>query len=74
MLEKIRALIAEYTEIDDVQISEDSVLLTDLGLNSFELVELLCALEDAYGLEFPDKEIRGFKTVGDVMQYMQAHT
>ena len=73
MLNRFREIVAEYAEKDNIVLTEDSVLQTDLGLNSFELVEVLCAVEEEYDLEIPDKEIRNFKTVGDVMRFVQAH-
>ena len=73
MLERMQEIVSEYAE-KNVQLSESSVLQTDLGLNSFELVEVLCALEEEYDVEIPDKAIRSFKTVGDVIRYMEAHT
>ena len=73
MLEKLQEIVVQYAENAQIQLREDSVLQTDLGLNSFELIEVLCALEEEYDMEIPDKAIRNFKTVGDVIRFMEAH-
>ena len=74
MLEKLKKIVANYAENDQIILTENTVLQTDLGLNSFELIEVLCALEEEYNIEIPDKEIRNFKTVGDVIRFVEAHS
>ena len=53
-----------------ISISRDTVLLADLGLNSFELIEMVCAVEGEFDIEIPDREIKSFKTVGDIMDFI----
>lgn len=53
-----------------ISISRDTVLLADLGLNSFELIEMVCAVEEEFDIEIPDREIKSFKTVGDIMDFI----
>ena len=50
------------------------VLLTDLGLNSYELVELVCEVEDKFDVEIPDRAISRFITVQNVIDYIAANT
>ena len=70
MLEKLKEIIKEHTG-SDIDITEDTVLLTDLGMSSFDLVQLVCAVEDEFDIEIPDKEIKNFKTVGDVIGFIE---
>ena len=70
MLEKLKEIIKEHTG-SDIDITEDTVLLTDLGMSSFDLVQLVCAVEDEFDVEIPDKEIKNFKTVGDVIGFIE---
>lgn len=71
MLEKIKNIVLEYTELEDVEITRDSVLLQDLGLNSLDLMEMVCELEDEFDIEISDREARSFKTVGDVIDFLE---
>ena len=57
----------------EIIITGDMVLLTDLELNSLELVDLVCEAEEAFGVAIPDNEISRFKTVQNVMDYISAH-
>lgn len=70
MLEKLTEIIREQTGDDTIIINRESVLLADLGMNSFDLINLVCVLEDEFEVEIPDRIIGNFKTVGDVMDYI----
>ena len=70
MLEKLKEIIKEHTG-SDIDITENTVLLTDLGMSSFDLVQLVCAVEDEFDIEIPDREIKNFKTVGDVIGFIE---
>lgn len=71
MIEKLTEILREHTGEDDITINEDTVLLTDLGLNSLDLVSLACSVEDEFDIEIPDRAIRSIKTVGDVITFIE---
>ena len=70
MLERLVKLVYNQTGDDSIEITRESVLLADLGMNSFDLVNLVCEVEDEFCVEIPDRIIGTFKTVGDVMDYI----
>ena len=74
MLEKLQEIIRCYTEDEAFILAEEMALRTDLGINSFELVQIVCDIEDAFGIEITDRAIGGFKTVKDVLEYIAAQT
>ena len=71
MFEKVRETIAEVCQLDKNEITEDTNIVTDLGLNSFELINLIIAFEDALDIEIEDDELPEFKTVGDIVDYLE---
>lgn len=71
MLEKLASLVHDQTGDKSVEITRETVLLADLGMNSFDLVNLVCMVEDEFGIEIPDHIIGTFKTVGDVIVYIE---
>ncbi|MDR0493089.1 MAG: phosphopantetheine-binding protein [Nitrososphaerota archaeon] len=73
MINKLQEIIRRYTDDENILIKEDMVLLTDLGLNSFELVEIICEVEEKFGVEIPDRVIGDFKTIQDLMDYISSH-
>ena len=71
MIEKLTKIICEHTGNNDITITEDTVLIADLGLNSLDLVNLACVVEDEFDIEIPDRAIKDFKTVGDVIAFIE---
>lgn len=71
MFDKLTEMIREYTGNEKISIQDDSSTQGDLGLSSFDLVQLLCQVEEDFDSEIPDEQIREFKTVGDVIRFLE---
>lgn len=71
MLEKLTVIIREYTGDKTLTINPNTILISDLGLNSLDLVNLVCEVEETFDIEIPDRVIKELKTVGDVMAFIQ---
>ena len=63
-------LISEVCEIPEEKISEKSNLMTDLELESLDIVTLISECEDEYHLTIPDKDIETLQTVKDIVDYL----
>jgi len=63
MLEKLQKLVRETSGDDGIVVTGEMLLLTDLGLNSLELIELVSTVEDEFEIRIPERAIRNFKTV-----------
>ncbi|WP_124999023.1 MULTISPECIES: acyl carrier protein [Clostridium] len=74
MFEKIRATIASQLSIDEEEIKMESSFMNNLGADSLDIVELIMALEEEYEIEIPDEDVEKIATVGDVVEYIKAHT
>ena len=72
MLDKLRNIVLDVCEDKDLVITRESKLLTDLKLNSLDLINLVCVAEDEFDIEIPDKKLKTFITVGDVIDYIQS--
>ena len=71
MIEKLTKIICEHTGNNDIAITEDTILIADLGLNSLDLVNLAVKVENEFDIEIPDRTIKDFKTVGDVIAFIE---
>ena len=65
--------------VDVLSVSEDRVVpeahfADDLEADSLDLVELVMALEEEFGLEIPDEDADKLKTVGDALNYLKSHS
>lgn len=68
-LDTIKAILKEKQGIEPDQISEDSTF-DDLKIDSLDMVELVCELEDRMDIDFGDPD--HLKTVGDVVEYIDS--
>lgn len=67
-LDTIKLILKDKQDIDPSNVSLDSTF-EDLKIDSLDLVELVCELEDRMNIDFGDPE--GLKTIGDVVNYVQ---
>ena len=73
ILEKLKEIVAEQLEIEAESITADTRLNEDLNADSLDVVEILMALEDEFGVDIHDEEIEKMKTIGDVVNFIQAN-
>ncbi|MGL2798974.1 acyl carrier protein [Helicobacter pylori] len=71
LFETIQAVIAEQLEIDVSQVTPEAKFVKDLGVDSLDIVELIMALEERFGIEIPDEQAEKIVNVGDVMRYIE---
>lgn len=71
MLERIIEIIREELSMSASEvITESTVLREDLEADSLNMVEIIMALEDEFGIEFPEDDLDGIKTVADLEKYI----
>ena len=71
ILEKIKDIMQEELGKDRNQVTLESDIIKDLGLDSLDIVTLIMAVEDEYEFTADDDEIVALKTVGDVVNYIE---
>jgi len=71
VMEKIKEIIVEQLDVTEDKITEEASFIDDLGADSLDIVELLMAIEDEYGIEISDEESEKLRTVGDVVKYIE---
>ena len=72
MFETFKALLVEVLSVNEDLITMDAELASDLGVNSIELADLVMACEEKFDLTIEDEDLRGFITVGDVVNYLES--
>ena len=71
MKDKVMKLVSEATKVDLAKISEGTNFVDDLNLDSLDMVEMMMKVEDEFGVEIPEDDTEGLKTVGDVLKYIE---
>ena len=71
IFEKIKNIIIEQLQVSETTVTEEASFIDDLGADSLDLVELIMALEEEFGIEIPDADAEKVVTVGDVVNYIK---
>lgn len=70
MFEEVKAILAKQLRRGPETITLDSDIKKDLGADSLDILQLLMRVEDDYGIVIPDQELAGFRTVADVVNFL----
>ncbi|AGY59818.1 acyl carrier protein [Gloeobacter kilaueensis] len=71
--QRVKKIVVEQLSVEESEITPESSFANDLGADSLDQVELVMALEQAFGTEIPDEEAEKITTVGDAVQYVAKH-
>ena len=70
IFDKVKAIILEQFMADEDAITMQTSFVDDLEADSLDLIELVMALEEEFGLSIEDQDVGAIKTVGDVVNYI----
>jgi acyl carrier protein len=74
ILERVKKIIIEQLGVEEEEISLESSYIDDLGADSLDIVELVMAFEEEFGVEIPDSDAEKVTTVGDTVEYIKNNT
>ncbi|MGN0707673.1 MAG: acyl carrier protein [Faecalibacterium sp.] len=73
IVSQILAILEDVAEISPEDVTENSDLMNDLDLSSMEILTIVADLEETFGLRIPEKELRSFVTISDLVDYLVAN-
>jgi len=73
MAEKVKQIISEQLGVDENEVTPSASFVDDLGADSLDQVELVMALEEAFGVEIPDEDAEKIRSVQDAIDYIDKH-
>ena len=68
---KVIKIISETAEVPEEKIKLESNIMGDLELESLDVVDLVSAFEEEFGVEIEDEDIKKFQTVKDIVDYLK---
>jgi len=68
--ERVVEIICDQLTLDPSQVTPDSSFLEDLGADSLDIVQLIMALQEEYGLEISDEDAEKIRTVQDIVDFI----
>ena len=74
MVKKIEQIFSEVTGLADLNFTEKTKINKIANVSSLAIVQLICAIEDEFDIEIPNSQIKKFKTVKDVINFIEKET
>ncbi|MBO5934696.1 MAG: acyl carrier protein [Clostridia bacterium] len=71
MIKRIEKVFSEVTGQTDVSFTEKTKIDKKLGISSLGVIQLICGLEDEFDVEIPNSAIKKFKTIKDVIEFLE---
>jgi acyl carrier protein len=70
--QRVKEIIADQLGVDIEKITPEARFVDDLGADSLDVVELIMAFEEEFGIEIPDEDAEKIATVKDVIDYINS--
>jgi acyl carrier protein len=71
--ERVVEIVAEQMGVDKAQVTRETSFVNDLGADSLDTVELVMEFEDEFDISIPDEDAEKIQTVGQAIDYVEAH-
>ncbi|MGA7564179.1 MAG: acyl carrier protein [Desulfobaccales bacterium] len=71
--DKVIDIIVDKLGVERSEVTPEAVFVDDLGADSLDLVELIMAMEEEFGMEIADEQAEKLRTVQDVITFVKAH-
>ncbi|AAV89903.1 acyl carrier protein [Zymomonas mobilis subsp. mobilis ZM4 = ATCC 31821] len=71
--ERIKKIVVEHLGVEPDKVVENASFLDDLGADSLDIIELVMAFEEEFGVEIPDDSVEKIGTVKDAVSYIDEH-
>lgn len=71
--DRVKHIVVEQLGVSADEVSPESSFVDDLGADSLDVVELVMALEEEFGVEIPDEDAEKIATVGEAVKYIETH-
>ena len=70
--DNLKEILIDVLGVEEDDVKPESKFVEDLGADSLDLVELIMAFEDKFGIEISDEEAEKMVTVKDVLDYIDS--
>jgi len=74
VVDRVKKIIVDRLGVDEAEVTLEASFKEDLGADSLDVVELVMELEDEFDMEISDEDAEKITTVGEVVNYIQAHS
>ena len=68
---RVIEIIVEQLGVSEEEVTLEASFIEDLGADSLDLVELIMAMEEEFGIEISDEDAEKIQTVGEAIEYLK---
>jgi acyl carrier protein len=68
--DRVKKIVVEHLGVEADKVTEEASFIDDLGADSLDIVELVMAFEEEFGVEIPDDAAEKITTVRDAIDYI----
>lgn len=68
--DRVKKIVVEHLGVESDKVTEEASFIDDLGADSLDIVELVMAFEEEFGVEIPDDAAEKITTVKDAIDYI----
>ena len=68
--DRVKKIVVEHLGVEESKVTEEASFIDDLGADSLDIVELVMAFEEEFGVEIPDDAAEKITTVRDAIDYI----
>ena len=73
VFDRVKGIVVDQLGVAEAEVTPEASFTDDLGADSLDVVELVMALEEEFGVEIPDEDAEKIATVGEAVKYIEAH-
>jgi acyl carrier protein len=71
--DRVKKIVVEHLGVENEKVTEEASFIDDLGADSLDIVELVMAFEEEFGVEIPDDAAEKITTVRDAIEYIDSN-
>ena len=71
--DRVKKIVVEHLGVEAEKVTEDASFIDDLGADSLDIVELVMAFEEEFGIEIPDEDAEKITRVKEAIEYIEGH-
>ncbi len=68
---RVAKIVVEHLGVDEAKVAGEASFIEDLGADSLDIVELVMAFEEEFGVEIPDDDVENITTVGQAVAFIE---
>lgn len=71
VFQRVKDIVVQHLDVEEQKVTLEASFANDLGADSLDTVELVMAIEEAFGIEIPDEHAEKISTLNDAVNFIE---